>query len=1856
MKTSRTLKRPILLVIAAVLAIAVIASLAVTYALANDTPTAVLSQYQVTMNGRLNLRFIYSEVGEKTTGFTAQVGDNTYNYTLDQVKNVTETESGDVTTYVVSVPLEHSKMASDVSVWPVDENGATGTVETYSVKDYAMNVLGDNELSSYHDTMRALLNWGNYSNVMFGNGEGKIDNVFARGTNPASAVNSIAWGKKEAMEIKGTTFPDTDDDHSTVTLAFVNGDVALNFYIAYKGDSALSAHISRGEVVVNDKKTIPALDKDLTVVDTGEKTKGDTPIYLVSVKNLSIELFNTFYTLEVKGNEGESLKVHVSVLEYLNNILTLKKEDGNTSYFTEKEKNVARSLYQFYQLGANKKPTTCEHIDASSNMNTYWVKKDSAAYSFKCSYCYGTLNTINSDVIDRYISTDLLAKNDATYDTTESKLTAGTHYQLGEEKFSYDKDNKMSYLRLINDGENKVSQYIWCRATADNDSTAAHEHYTIDVGQAKYFVVKMRSNTTDVTHVKVSLHLSTVVVDGKKSVDIPVEEAQTSGSWTTYVIDLEKVFDEYYEKGEGANYILDTFYLHIEPINDDKYIDLSYIAFVDTWADVAALGADEKFYEVTANGVGHSVKLSAENTPICISHDATETVTNDADGNQVYTYTCRSCNATLSKTVGKNVNFYSGVEAFAKFYGNSGSLSNIKFDGDVAYRTFYSETNDHWNLTGGEGSGKPTEDKYPIGDYLVIKYRLNGEMNATGSLALYVGAYVQTGTDTESNPTCDVVQSKIDGRENNTLPKDWTVAVIDIRALKESYEYKEETAPFYMMINPKGKCAMDIAYVATVDGIEELELVADDFMYLDHGADFTTDGELKAVLSEVPVYITPEMMLNPVKAAWTTDDTTDASTTISTFGKLSATTQHNMVNIAVKSDGGLSYYTFTKGTVHDTISQFIWNRDAASWSKDDTGASWPSEKYSFNVGNANYLVVKMRLSDAEQTAPLYLSTVGTATNENASIKNGTGKNKDNARGDANYGDKRGECFIPVSEVAVGEWGTYVIDLEKVYGDAYNPSAGQTETYDIDTFFFGFTNKAADKPIDIAYIAFVEGDWSNIKSVVEDQQVTYVSVSGEGALVNTSDGKCVGECNRIYTLDTSKEKGYTYRCVGCGSENDDINLYIDQTGGFYNNGDHSVTTGLVDDEGVTYTNITTVKGTHIDLLTSNPGGGDGSFVTTTHKAGRYWAIKIRGTLSGDWTLSLASYDKNSNDSSLYKNGMWESGNIKKYTAIGNLKPSYLSTTDWRVLVIEIPETLENYTVGTIARLGMRNGAVTANIDVAYVAMADTLADLKTVIEDDTYYFFKGSFSNGYAYLNKSDDKCVSNHVNADCGNTECDICGEYAPAAPHAVVETVTGTIGNSLKLSYSCKNCSATLAEKNVPNTINYYVKLDKGSAQFQAPHTLEYDSVEKIPYLKFTNSKVNGSFIIPTNTTSGDNGHGSCTTTTHTPGRYIVFKYRVPTGYNRANYTLSVATYDTNVGKSTESLGVKADDGGKINLGAQAAADLPSTWTVAVIDLQSYITAGTWKSADSYLYFKFTQGNFSGNPGETEFDLAYFATVDTLEEMKALVGNDDVTYSFFSTGKFNATPQIKNVADNSCAIHTVPATVNTRTVATGTEYYYVCPACSQEFGSKIAPASVTNYKTAVYYADSAKTYFNKLPHSAKVEGSDVLANIKGVGSTAQIIFQRATADQSDAASAQQFTEDVKGAEWMVFKIRVSRTDLDARFVVSTEQYNGLPHIYIPVAAATEKEWAVYAVNLKTVLKDKYVADTNGYYIIDTFYNHIVGFLATDYFDVQYVAFVDGGWSDINALVKGEDVIHITAATDRTSYEIVNPADKTDAN
>ncbi len=151
----------------------------------------------------------------------------------------------------------------------------------------------------------------------------------------------------------------------------------------------------------------------------------------------------------------------------------------------------------------------------------------------------------------------------------------------------------------------------------------------MNIGQAKYMVIQMSTNK-----IPPNLYFTFSTTgynydsDGVTGIGAPSVSANfyinCSAAIQTYVLDLS-LLGKFYAPDENGDYVLDTFYLGMSGADSSHYIDIYYIAFVDSWDEVAELVTDDTVVRFTdLNGTSETVKPDGTCAHSCSYHWVTD--------------------------------------------------------------------------------------------------------------------------------------------------------------------------------------------------------------------------------------------------------------------------------------------------------------------------------------------------------------------------------------------------------------------------------------------------------------------------------------------------------------------------------------------------------------------------------------------------------------------------------------------------------------------------------------------------------------------------------------------------------------------------------------------------------------------------------------------------------------------------------------------------------------------------------------------------------------------------------------------------------------------------------------------------------------------------------------------------------------------------------------------------------------------------------------------------------------------------------------------------------------------------------
>ena len=350
----------LLIALAAVITVASVITLSVS---ANSSES--FYGVSVSMDGTVSMNFYYTDLGDADSVVIVKKGPDGAEKSSTKI-NVSDIAVNASGKYTVKVPMAAAEMTDYVTVYTEKNKAKLGEARTYSVASYANMVLSDDKYESYHNAIRAMLNYGAMAQSHFGTNPGSLANagIYKNNTNPVSAVTDINCVAPSL--VNGTALKITEYS------AVLESATALKFYFTYEGSGNLSATVVR-----------EGIDLQATAIGC-DSSKG---CYYVRVNNISPTLYGKQYTVTVTdGTETATIKA--SVLNYLDDMI-------ESESMTDAQKNVARAMYNHYVWTAKAAPaiTSCAHAS---------VHQESAnggdATAYVCSTCGVNVKTVADSV------------------------------------------------------------------------------------------------------------------------------------------------------------------------------------------------------------------------------------------------------------------------------------------------------------------------------------------------------------------------------------------------------------------------------------------------------------------------------------------------------------------------------------------------------------------------------------------------------------------------------------------------------------------------------------------------------------------------------------------------------------------------------------------------------------------------------------------------------------------------------------------------------------------------------------------------------------------------------------------------------------------------------------------------------------------------------------------------------------------------------------------------------------------------------------------------------------------------------------------------------------------------------------------------------------------------------------------------------------------------------------------------------------------------------------------------------------------------------------------------------------------
>ena len=676
---------------------------------------------------------------------------------------------------------------------------------------------------------------------------------------------------------------------------------------------------------------------------------------------------------------------------------------------------------------------------------------------------------------------------------------ATTYYQLngGNNRGTLTlEDGKAPYGSIVGittDPANpKPGQILFNRSHSDSSSASSAQQYTFDVGQAKYLVIKIRTNDT-AQHMDMAF--STTAKNGIKSVTIPLSRL-TAEKWGVIVIDLPATCGEYYAKEAGADsYLVDSLYFTMNGFKATTSIDIEYMAFVEGgFGDIDVLVDEAKAIYVAGSNISE-VAIGGSDEDESGDQETEDPTEAETEG---------ETELSGDVTSPDGAKYFIDPEFIKNNAGRQGThdktimvedgVTFVRIDNFVC-----AGTTDKWG-----GLNILNSDVGVTGQYLVMKIRVgkNG-LNQT-HLSMFIRS-------APGNALVAGMQVDVKVAEDG----EWHVIVVDLATrVKDAANYfgKDDDGQYharYLQFRPftnnqvgaEADDYTDIAYIAFCDELDDLKDIVDETSY--EWSVSKTESTLLKVSDHSCARHSAEALQQTSEGGNTvyySICSTCRNTCYERTVPASVSVYYTASNFAT---GATTYYNAGKGTVeYDDDNAVVFGREAGNlqvlWHRAQTdipSSTRSSQTTTMDVGEARFLVIRLRTSNTARTLKLnYSTTAMNSTTGAATVANANGYKADGTKG-VEVGDiinlDSGYTTVtfPMASIEEGEWTTFVIDLNAVMG-AYHARVEGESSYVVDTFYIDESSAVGN--LDVEYMAFVEGDWSDVCALTGAESVINIT--------------------------------------------------------------------------------------------------------------------------------------------------------------------------------------------------------------------------------------------------------------------------------------------------------------------------------------------------------------------------------------------------------------------------------------------------------------------------------------------------------------------------------------------------------------------------------------------------------------------------------------------------------------------------------------------------------------------------------------------------------------------------------------------
>lgn len=671
------------------------------------------------------------------------------------------------------------------------------------------------------------------------------------------------------------------------------------------------------------------------------------------------------------------------------------------------------------------------------------------------------------------------------------------------------------------------------------------------------------------------------------------------------------------------------------------------------------------------------------------------------------------------------------------------------------------------------------------------------------------------------------------------------------------------------------------------------------------------------------------------------------------------------------SNEAIPFARFTGGSASSTSQVFLVRN---YWE----GSKCFNDGNSVNVKDAHLLVVKMRTNTAEQVQVI------------------VGGYKETSSDPEHKGTKKSLTIN--TNASNSEWTTYVIDLS-----ALVPSwkADENGDYMLHTFYFHVQNHASTDNLDVAYVAFCDS-WENVAAFTGETTVTRItSVAGNTLTVNAATGEAdntdpeVPTCEHEYKRESINNDLVITCTKGCGYK---YEYKIDSSAAlnFWNAenlGAWSNIAGQID-----YTTHFELNGPQYSRFTNVRSSSSQMGFNAGKSGERYLVIKIRVGENGLGQTCVQ----------LYAPSNLSSGQNYGHASL-QIKVS--EDGKWHTIVVDLAERVASggynlkdgsYDLSTVYIRPFGNkqtaavGRTDVYVDMAYIAICDSLSDVAMLVGGDTYEW---SVSNTVNEIRNTADLPAGGEDPEPPANTETDTETETETETEKEpekldipAVEPNKGcqkcqvkVTQDGNKYTWKCSVCNTVYDEITLSDDVNYYTAVGQfNTSAWAATVSNKIYADGDVLYQRFSITNHGGTIPL---VTSGNVKNGYLVDSKGGNGRYFVFKMR----------TVNVEALAWRITATTAN-GTATDPSGSYLARREAMPE--GEWVVYVVDIAALLSAEsritTYGTAGNVDLTKIAAGfmyghNLGGTVTDAYLDIAYFAVCDNWEEIESVVGDEKV-------------------------------------------------------------------------------------------------------------------------------------------------------------------------------------------------------------------------------------------------------------------------